>query len=138
MTPSGDGGTAETLPLALLTFVVGSLVIAQAWAVVSTRDRAASAARAGARAYVEADAAQADASAHRAVERSLGRAEGFAIKITGRALRCRPVTVEVSATVPLLRLPWIGATGAVRVAAAHAEIVDPYRADLPGTARCDR
>ena len=89
MTRSGDAGSVETLPLAMLTFVVGSLVITHAWAVVSTREHLSAAARAGARAYVEAQPRQADAAARQAVRNGLGdRPDEFDIEIDGHGARC--------------------------------------------------
>jgi hypothetical protein len=56
----------------------------------------------------------------------------------GRAWgRCTRVTVTVSYPVPAVSLPWIGGYGhAFDVRADHSEIVDPFRAGLPGVGRC--
>ena len=135
-----DDGIVEVLPLAVLTFVVGALVLSHAWAVVHARTEAAAGARAGARAFVEAGPADALTSAIDAAQASIDPARHDAarwdIAVGGTPGRCRPVTVTVTTTVPLLRLPWIGDSGAVTVRAAHREIVDPFRRGLTGTAGC--
>lgn len=140
MTGSRDRGAVEALPLAMLTFVVGTLVLAHAWAVVSARNQASAGAHAGARAFVESSVADARPSAIRAAQMALdperSRALLWDIEVDGRPDRCRPVTVRVSTTVPLLRLPWGRDAGAVSVAAAHTEIVDPFRGGLTGVADC--
>lgn len=135
-----DSGMVEALPLAMLTFVVGALVLAHAWAVVNTRQQASAAARSGARAYVESDPTAARSAALDAARGTLARTgdrnEPWTVDVTGRSHRCRPVTVRVSTVVPLIRLPWIGPLGAVAITATHSEIVDPFRRDLPGVAIC--
>ena len=58
--------------------------------------------------------------------------------VSGGLSRCDRVTIEVRYPVPLLALPWIGHTGTGFTAAArYSEVVDPYRAGLAGSARCD-
>src|SRR4029079_720569 len=52
-TERGVVGGIEVLPFGFLIFVVGSLVIANAWAVIDARMAADAAARQAARAYVE-------------------------------------------------------------------------------------
>ena len=135
-----DDGMVEVLPLAVLTFIVGALVLSHAWAVVQARAEAAAGARAGARAFVEAGPADALVSAIEAARASIDPARRDAarwdITVDGAPGRCRPVTITVTTTIPLLRLPWIGDSGAVTVTAAHREIVDPFRRGLTGTAGC--
>jgi hypothetical protein len=130
----------EVLPLAMLTFIVGALIVAHAWAVVSAHNEAAAAARAGARAFVESGPADALTSAIEAAQESIDperrRSAQWDVDLAGRPGRCRPVTVRVTTKVPLLRLPWVGVSGDVTVTAAHSEIVDPFRDGLTGIADC--
>jgi hypothetical protein len=45
--------------------------------------------------------------------------------------------VTVAYPVPALSLPWIGGYGeGFVVRSSHSEIVDPFRAGLPGVATC--
>ena len=139
-------GGIEVLPFGVLIFVVGSLLVANAWAVVDTKFMVTSAAREAARAYVEApdqgtgmaraQVGVADAvagqgrnpnHAHVRVDHDHGRAWG----------RCVRVVATVGYRVPALTLPWIGGYGhGFDVAAKQSEIIDPYRAGLPGLAEC--
>ncbi|MEL7208868.1 MAG: hypothetical protein AAGK32_11680 [Actinomycetota bacterium] len=139
-----DDGTVEVVPLAVLTFVVGSLVLAHAWGVMAARATTAAAAREGARAFVEAppDAALTaaeSAAAARVRHPTAGRTPDgptSTVVVSGGTGRCEPISVRVSTVVPFLSLPWIGPLGSVPVAATHQQVVDPYRAGLPGQARC--
>jgi hypothetical protein len=143
---TGVVGGAEVLPFGVLIFVVGSLLVANAWAVVDTKFMATSAAREAARTYVEAPdqrtamtrarASAADAitgqgrdpnRAHVRVDHDRGRAWG----------RCVRIVATVGYRVPALTLPWIGGYGdGFDVVASHSEIIDPYRGGLPGLAEC--
>jgi hypothetical protein len=145
---TGDGGLAgvEVLPFGLLVFVVGSLLVANAWAVVDAKLAVGVAARESVRAYVEAPSAgEARASAvavgqqvideHGRNRHRLGLAVGHeADQPWGRCVR---VTVTASYPVPALTLPWIGGFGDGLVArSSHSERIDPYRAGLPAGGRC--
>ncbi len=142
----GQVGGIEVLPFGVLIFVVGALLVANAWGVVDAEIAADSAARQAVRTYVEApDAATGDAQARAVATATLaghGRQPGLAtIRIT-RAddapfARCVPATVEVDYPVPAIRLPWIGGYGhAFDLRAHHTELIDPYRSGLPGQATC--
>lgn len=145
----GDAGVVggiEVLPFGVLTFVVGSLLVANAWAVVDTKFMVTSAAREAARAYVEApDQGTAMTRARIGVADAIagqGRDPTKArVRVDhdhGRAWgRCVRVVATVGYRVPALTLPWIGGYGhGFDVVAAHSEIIDPYRAGLPGPAEC--
>jgi hypothetical protein len=127
----------------LLLFVVGTLMVARAWAVVDTKFAVDAAARQAVRTYVEAPAAaSAGTEAQAAADTSLagyGRlpAEATVTLLAGAFARCSRVTISVSYPSPWLELPWLGRVGtAGRVRAAHSELVDPFRAGLPGTSTC--
>ena len=134
------------LPFGVLIFVVGSLLVANAWAVVDTKFMVTGAAREAARTYVEApDQGTATARARIGVADAIsgqGRNPNHAhIRVdhdNGRPWgRCVRVVVTVGYRVPALTLPWIGGYGhAFDVTATHSEIIDPYRAGLPGLATC--
>ena len=140
---SGQVGGLEAVIFGVLVFVVGTLIVVNAWGVIDAKFAAASAAREAARAYVEApDAGNALTSARQAAEDSM-RGHGRDVSrmtvrvLSGAFSRCDRVTIEVTYPVPMLVLPWIAHTGTGFTAAArHSEVVDPYRAGLAGTARC--
>ncbi len=142
----GDGGQVagvEALPFGLLTFVVGSLLAANAWAVVDARMAVSAAAREGARAYVEAPdeaiaAVRADAAA-RAALADRGRDPSRAhVRVEGEPWRrCARIVVTVRHPVPAITLPFIGGYGrAFSAVGSHSELIDPYRAGLPAGGRC--
>jgi hypothetical protein len=136
----------EALPFGILTFVIGVLLVVNAWGVVDAKQAVTSSAREAVRAYVEApDETTALAAAEDAARRSMaghGRnPDRTTVEVRhadGRPFgRCTRVTVTVHHPVPALRLPWIGGYGhAFDVVASQTEVVDPYRSGLPGEATC--
>lgn len=140
---AGQVGGIEVLPFGLLLFVVASLVVANAWAVIDAKATVDSAARAGVRAAVEAPdpataAARADAAARHVLERS-GRADDATVDVEAVEgfARCAPVTVRATVHVPTVHVPWLGGVGGgFDVTEQHGGIVDPYRSGLPGSAAC--
>ncbi len=142
----GQVGGIEVLPFGVLIFVVGALLVANAWGVVDAEVAADSAARQAVRTYVEApDAARGEAQARAVAAATLaghGRQPGLATVHISRAgdapfARCVAATVEVDYPVPAIRLPWIDGYGhAFDVRAHHTELIDPYRSGLAGQATC--
>jgi hypothetical protein len=139
----GQVGGLEAIVFGLLVFVVGTLVIVNAWGVIDAKLAAGAAAREAVRAYVEApSASDASGAARQAAADSLagqGRqpARMDLRVVAGDFSRCSRVTMEVRYPVPLIVLPWIGRAGhGFTVAARHSEVVDPYRRGLPGSASC--
>jgi len=145
----GDGGQVggiEVLPFGVLIFVVGSLLITNAWGVVDAEVAADAAAHQAVRTYVEApDGAAATSRAQAAAAATLAgygrRPELMHVRIERAGdepfARCVPATVEIDYPVPAIRLPWIGGYGhAFDVHARHTELIDPYRTGLSGQATC--
>jgi hypothetical protein len=139
----GFVGTLVGISLGLLVFVVGTLMIANAWGVVDTKSATTEAARAAARSAVEAPGAAAAAQDATAAAdlalAGLGRSPGRARITTGLGSfdRCQRITVEVSYPAPLLALPLVGMLGSAEIVrSVHSELVDPYRSGLPGVALC--
>jgi hypothetical protein len=152
----GDGGQVggiEVLPFGLLVFVVGPLLVANAWAVVDAKLAVDAAAREAARHFVEADVpasgdfGDAEATARRAGYEALaahGREEArSSVELTGLEspdgqagfTRCARATFTARYDVPVLRLPWIGGFGSgLDVTSNHSELIDPYRDGVPGSA----
>ena len=139
----GQVGGIEAIPFGLLVFVLGGLLIANAWAVVDAKFATDAAAREAARAYVEASdgdgaLAAAEAAARQAVTahgRDGSRADVRPVG-AARFARCERVTIEVTYEVPALTLPLVGGWGPApfTVRSHHSEVVDPFRSDVPGEA----
>jgi hypothetical protein len=140
---AGFIGGFEGLLFGLLLFVVGTLFVTHAWAVVDTKAATEAAARQAARTYVEASSSEAAASAAQQAAASAlsgyGRAPGRAdVRLAaGTFGRCHRITIAVSYPAPLLILPWLGRVGSAEtVQARHSELVDPYRSGLAGPSTC--
>ncbi|MFL6204627.1 MAG: hypothetical protein ACJ739_04695 [Acidimicrobiales bacterium] len=140
---AGQVGGIEALPFGLLIFVVGSLLIANAWAVVDAKFATDAAARQAVRTFVEGDD---EATAREdAIAAGLAAIDGHGrdadrariAAVGGLSLtRCARVTFEAEYDVPSLTLPFIGGYGPapLHVRSAHSELVDPYRSGVPGSA----
>lgn len=143
----GQVGGIEALPFGILIFVVGSLLIANAWAVVDAKFATDAAARQAARTFVEGS--DLDTALHQAEAAALevvaghGRDPGRATvrPSTGDGLiRCARASFEVRYEVPALTLPFVGGYGpsAFVVRSSHSELVDPFRSGLRGVAEACR
>jgi hypothetical protein len=140
---SGFAGGADGLVFGLLVFVVGTILVGNAWSVVDTKLAADTAARQAVRTYVEApDSAIAAESAQQSADGALagyGRSPARStLSLSSSAFgRCQRVTIEVHYRASMVELPLIGQVGvAETVTAQHSELIDPYRSGLPGTATC--
>ena len=139
----GQVAGIEVLPFGFLIFVVGALLLANAWSVVDAKLAVTAAAREAARVYVESSDpgsahAQADDAA-RSVIAGHGRdGSGAVVDVeTGSFSRCSEVRAEVTVTVPSVVVPFIGGFGrSFSVSADHVERIDPYRSGLSGAATC--
>lgn len=145
MTRSEQGqiGGVEGAVFGVLIFVMGTLLIANAWGVIDAKLAASAASREAARTLVEsADPAGAGEEVTEvavrtmtAHGRSADRVDG--VTVTGQLVRCGRITVSVRYRVPLIALPLIGRAGSgFTVTGRHSELIDPYRSGLPGEARC--
>lgn len=142
----GQVGGIEGVIFGVLVFVLGTLLVANAWGAIDAKLAASSAAREAARTYAEArtgDKAEAWVAARQAARAAIeGHGRDWArtsVDPPGGSLeRCRRFTVEVRYEVPLVAVPLLGQHGrGIEVRAHHSEIVDPYGSGLPGTAACD-
>lgn len=133
----GFVGGAEVLPFGVLIFVVGTLLVANAWAVVDAKLAAQAAARETARSYVESDGSA--AAVDEATEQGRQAVAGMGrdpdrLELTlegGPFERCARVVVTASYAVPSVTLPIIGGFGRTfEVIGRHSEIVDPLRAGV--------
>lgn len=142
---SGQVGGIEGVVFGVLVFVLGTLVIANAWAVIDAKMAAGSAAREATRAFVEADASSpaealvAAESAARDAIAGYGRdPDRMEFTPESAALeRCAPVSIRVAYPVPLVIIPILGRYGhGFTAVGRHSEIVDPYRSGLPAGGAC--
>lgn len=137
----GVVGGVEALPFGVLVFVVGSLIVVNAWGVVDAKMAVASAAREAVRAFVEAptDADAEIAGRHAAARtmQALGRTgREPVIEVRGDFARCARVTATVSYDIPAIRLPWVSSWGTLTARSTASEIVDPLRSGVDGEATC--
>jgi len=141
---AGQVAGIEMLAFGVLILLIGTLVIADAWAVVDARMAVTEAARQAARAFVQSAIPTTDAatSAARDAADAVMSAEGrdptrMALDVQGELVRCQTVSVTASYPIALLRLPLVGSAGGlITVHSRQTELVDPYRSGLPGTAAC--
>lgn len=141
----GQVGGVEGLVFGVLVFVLGTLVVANAWGVVDAKMAAGSAAREATRSFVESDAASVDeafAEAQVVARRTVvgyGRDPAKLVLTAELASlqRCGRVRLRAEYPVPLIRVPLLGAHGEGFTATGrHAEIVDPYRSGLDDRSAC--
>jgi hypothetical protein len=139
----GFAGGIDGLVFGVLVFVFGTLVVVNAWQVVDAKFAAASAAREAARSFVESPSeavgrTEAVAAAEEAVVGQGRSAERLSVSmLSGAFVRCERVVFEARYRVPLLVVPVVGSFGeGFTVSARHAEVVDPYRSGLAGSADC--
>ncbi len=136
---SGVIGGAESLAFGVLILVVGALLIVQSWAVIETKTALDDAGREFLRTYTEQpDPVTATAKATRAA-RSLLVQRGTPLRglrlIPPDATRfgpCAIARVQISATVPALRLPFGLRFGAVTTASTTEELIDSHREVIIG------
>ena len=142
---AGQAGGWEIIPFGVLIFVVGTLLIVNAWAVVDARQSAGDAAREGARAFVhESSETAARLAARDAVFASTDgrgtprhRVDLAPIRLDPSFERCAHVVVTVHEQVPAISLPFIGGFGhAFTVTGSQNELIDPFRAALPEGSAC--
>lgn len=137
----GVVGGVEALPFGVLVFVVGTLIVVNAWGVVDAKMAVASAARQAVHAFVEAPAGDNAETAGRVAAaqtmKALGRtAREPVIAVHGDFTRCARVTATVSYDIPAIRLPWVRGWGTLTARSTASEIVDPLRSGLDGEAIC--
>ena len=123
----------EGLVFGVLVLMAGTVLVVDAWSVLDTRSSLDGAAREYLRAYTEAaDPRTAADEGDRAARGALdGRGTVPAVRITapdpGRFGPCARAEVELAATVPAVRLPFVGDFGTTEIRVRHAELVDAHR-----------
>ena len=152
-----DGFVAggEALALGVVVFIVGTLLVLNAWRLVDGKLAVETAAREAVRGLVEApvevlvdparsqevavSSARAVLVAHRGPDDAPDATWRFVgTRLQGTVARCAPLTASVTIDVSTVRVPLVPAGfGTVRLTGAHTERLEPYRSGLPlGGAAC--
>ncbi len=144
-----DGMVAggEVLIVGMLVFLVGLVLVVNAWAVVDAKSTVDAASREVVRALVEADPTHPDlAGASQVLVEDILTAHNVATErlvaldlptLPEALIRCNPITVRVTVSVPTLRVPFVGGFGGTwDVSSSHTELVDPFRSGLDGSGDC--
>jgi hypothetical protein len=122
----GQVGGVEGLFFGVAVFVLGTLVVANAWGVIDAKMAASSAAREATRSFVESSAGYG-----RSADKMRFEAEEAELR------RCARVTLRVEYPVPLITIPVLGRYGTGFTARArHSEVVDPFRSGLSDRSSC--
>ena len=131
---------AEALIFGVLVFVIGTLIVVNAWGVIDAKFATAAAAREATRAVVESTPGSDLQATAEAVARATldghGRtgAEATVTPVGAATLaRCAEVGYEVEIRVPAIAFVGSVSLGDFRVTSRHYELVDPYRSGLPLT-----
>lgn len=138
----GQMAGIEAIPFGILVFLAGTLLVSNAWAVVTNRTTAESIAREYLRAYTHAAdrphaliagarAASLTASAHGLGPDRVGIVEPSVWT------RCAVATVTVTINVPEVRAPFLGGFGTQEVEVTHRDRIDAYRAGIPPSGTTD-
>jgi len=125
------------------TFVIGSLMIMNVWAVIDSSLAVSAAAREGARTFVEADPATAHGEAQQRMDdvmASYGRDDRpitTNVASAGTYQRCAVVEITAQYDLALVSLPVFGDFGSLTtIESKHQERIDAYRSgDFDGS--CD-
>lgn len=137
---AGFAAGAESLIFGTLVFLLGTIVVLNAWSALDARFATAAAAREAVRAVVGAPPdADLDAAAWAAAATAFaghGRDPGdlevawLGATAAPEQVRCGEVRFRVETTVPVLAVPRWGRGAAFQVSATHAELIEPYRAGV--------
>jgi len=125
---------SDMLLFGFLALILSSIVIVNVWTVIDVSFAVSSAAREGARTYVESDPntawAETQARMYDVMEDygRTSRAVAPNPPAIARYERCAVVTITAAYDVALITLPLFGDFGSLtRIDASHSERIDPYR-----------
>lgn len=134
---------AESLIFGVVIFVLGTIVVLNAWSALDARFAAAAAARDAVRAVVQAPAgsdlaAVAESAAVAAFAGHGREPAGLEVIWIGdgdgpQRARCGEVRFRVETTVDVVLLPRWSSPPSFQVSALHAELVESYRAGIDAT-----
>jgi hypothetical protein len=134
----GQAAGIETLPFGVLVFVAGTLLVVNAWAVVSNRATADSLAREYLRAYTKEssrpDALEAGQQVVDAIVASHDMpADRVHVDPPTAWGACAVAVVTVRLTVPDIQAPFLGSLGSHRITVVHRDRIDAYRRGVAAT-----
>lgn len=138
----GVVGGVEALPFSVLIFVVGTLILVNAWGVVDAKLAATAAAREAARTFVESDGGPsgldaADRAGKGAYENYGRDPDKITLVPTYDAFqRCGRVTYVAETQVKAIKVPFIAGLGDFTVEARHSEQIDALRSGVGGEGAC--
>lgn len=131
---------AEALIFGVLIFVLGTIIVLNAWVAIDARFATSAAAREAVRAAAEAapgvDLDSAARQAGAAAFAGHGRQPGeVTVSWDGELggpvqARCAPVSYRASTTVEVLALPRFGGRSSYQVTSVSSELIDPFRSGL--------
>jgi hypothetical protein len=131
----------EGLVFSMLILFGGTILVVDAWAVIDTRVALDGAAREYLRAYTEApDPATAASSGDTALRDAMADRPGLRAALRVEAPNptrfgpCSEADVVLTATVPSIRIPYVGDFGTTAVRVRHSELVDAHREVINGAA----
>jgi hypothetical protein len=135
----GQAAGIETLPFGVLVFIAGTLLVVNAWAVVTNRATADSIAREYLRSYTKETSRPAALDAGRRVVDAIVASRGLP---PGRVHvdpptawgACAVATVTVHLTVPDIHAPFLGDLGTHQITVIHRDRIDAYRRGVASTA----
>ena len=132
----GQAAGIETIPIGVLVFISGTLLVVNAWAIVTNRSTADSLAREYLRAYTKESSRPAALAAGQRVVDAIVDAHGLPhervrIEPPTQWLACAPATVTIRLTVPEVRAPFLGGFGTTEIVVTHRDRLDGYRAGIP-------
>lgn len=151
MSVDDEGGFVaggEALALGVVVFVVGVLLVLNAWRLVDGKLAVETAAREAVRGLVEAPVAvltdpatgqevadaraRATMAAHRGADDGPNATWRFVdTRVVGTVARCAPLTATITVEVDTVRLPLGAGFGTVTLTGEHTERIEPYRSGLP-------
>ena len=134
----GQAAGIETLPFGVLVFIAGTLLVVNAWAVVTNRATADSIAREYLRAYTKETTQPAALDAGRHVVDAIVASSGLPpdrVRVDPPTEwgACAVATVTVHLAVPDIHAPFLGDLGAHQITVIHRDRIDAYRRVLAPT-----
>lgn len=141
MTERGAVAGLDALLFGTLILLAGTVLIVNLWSVIETRTALDAATREYLRTYTTstdgpAAAVQADRAARTVLEQRGTPLRSLRIDPpeVARFGPCEPSTVQLEATVPAIRLPFLDDLGATVVSVTATELIPPHRELAPGPA----
>jgi hypothetical protein len=136
----GQAAGIETIPFGILVFVSVTLLMVNAWGIITNQGVADSIAREYLRAYTSADNQPDALRAGRQVARLVADDRGLPpsrVHITDATAwgPCAVAQVTVTVDEPEIRAPFLGGFGTSELTVTHRDRIDAYRVGVSGAGR---